>query len=151
MKKLLLLSLLAVSTLLACKDQRPQSEIDEEKITDYLKANNITAERHASGIYYVIHTPGTGDHPVANSLVKVKYKGYFLDGTVFDETTGSNTFEASLGGGVISGWTIAVPLLKPGGKGTFYIPSGWAYGNYPPSGIPRNAILVFDIELISFR
>ncbi|MFN7118749.1 MAG: FKBP-type peptidyl-prolyl cis-trans isomerase [Saprospiraceae bacterium] len=150
MRSLFLLGLLAILTFLACDDQRPQSEIDDELIRNYLRDNNITAERHSSGIYYVIQTPGTGSSPVANSLVKVKYKGYFLDGTVFDQTDGNNTLDISLQQ-TISGWQIAVPLLKSGGKGTFYIPSGWGYGRFPPAGIPANAVLIFDIELISFR
>lgn len=150
MKQFLLLALLAIVSFLACDDQRPQADIDDEIIRNYLKEKNITAERHSSGIYYVIQTPGTGDNPVANSVVKVKYKGYFLDGTIFDETTGNQTVDESLQG-FIPGWQIAVPLLKAGGKGTFYIPSGWAYGRFPPAGIPENAILIFDIELISFR
>ncbi len=150
MKQLLLLTLLVSLFFVGCKDQRPQSEIDDELIRNYLQESNITAERHASGIYYVIHTPGTGSNPVANSVIKVKYKGYLLDGTVFDETTGNQTVDESLQA-FISGWQIAVPLLKPGGKGTFYIPSGWGYGRFPPAGIPENAVLVFDIELISFR
>lgn len=151
MKKFLLFSLLAIFTLLACDDQRPQADIDEDKIKDYLKANNITAQREDySRIYYVIHTPGTGNNPTPSSFVKVKYKGYLLDGTVFDQTTGDETIDISLQN-TISGWQIAVPLLKPGGKGTFYIPSGWAYGRYGSGAIPGNEVLIFDIELISFR
>lgn len=151
MKKLLLFLLPVVLTMLACKDARPQADIDEDKIKDYLKAHNITAQRDDySRIYYVIQTPGSGNNPNATSYVKVKYKGYFLDGTVFDQTDGDETYESLLQN-FISGWQIAVPLLKPGGKGTFYIPSVWAYGRYGNGSIPPNEVLVFDIELISFR
>lgn len=151
MKRFLLLPLLAILTMLACDDQRPQAEIDEEKISNYLKEKSITAQRDEySGIHYVIHTPGTGTNPNATSYVKVKYKGTFMDGTVFDETKGTETLDISLQQ-TISGWQIAVPLLKSGGRGTFYIPSGWGYGRYGREGIPENEILIFDIELISFR
>lgn len=151
MKKFLLFPALIILTFLACDDQRPQADIDEDKIKDYLKANNITAQRDEfSRIYYVIQTPGTGTNPTANSYVKVKYKGYFLDGTVFDQTEGNETLDISLQN-TIPGWQIAVPLLKPGGKGTFYFPSGWAYGRFGSGAIPGNEVLIFDIELISFR
>lgn len=151
MKKFFLLSIVTILTLLACDDQRPQSEIDDEKIRDYLKANNLTAEKDVYGIYSIINPPGTGNNPTASSVVKVKYKGYFLDGTLFDESPGDETRQFSLGGGVIPGWQIAVPLLKPGGKGKFFIPSGYAYGRYGSGTIPGNSVLIFDIELISFR
>ncbi len=151
MKKLLLFLLPVVLTMFACKDARPQSDIDEEKIKDYLKANHINAQRDDySRIYYVIQDPGSGNNPNTNSYVKIKYKGYLLDGTVFDQTDGDETYESPLRG-FISGWQIAVPLLKPGGKGTFYIPSGLAYGRYGNGSIPPNEVLAFDIELISFR
>jgi FKBP-type peptidyl-prolyl cis-trans isomerase len=157
MKKLLLFPLLAILTLLACDQQRPQSEIDEEKITNHLKASNITnVIRHSSGIYYIITQEGTGSNPNTTSFVKIKYKGYLLDGTVFDQTDGNETLDISLQS-TISGWQIAVPLLKSGGKGTFYLPSGWGYGSRDQLDrdgkvvIPGNSILIFDIELISFR
>lgn len=53
--------------------------------------------------------------------------------------------------GVIAGWTEGVPGMKVGGKRRLLIPSDMAYGSRPPygSGIPANADLVFDIELVS--
>ena len=53
--------------------------------------------------------------------------------------------------GVIAGWTEGVPGMKVGGKRRLLIPAAMAYGSTPPygSGIPADAALVFDIELIS--
>jgi FKBP-type peptidyl-prolyl cis-trans isomerase len=52
---------------------------------------------------------------------------------------------------VIKGWTDGVPGMKVGGKRRLVIPAEQAYGATPPfgSGIPANAPLVFDIELVS--
>ncbi|NJN77920.1 MAG: hypothetical protein HC803_05960 [Saprospiraceae bacterium] len=53
---------------------------------------------------------------------------------------------------VIRGWQIAIPMLQKGGKGTFYIPSGLAYGSRGAGGvIPPNAVLIFDVELLDFK
>jgi FKBP-type peptidyl-prolyl cis-trans isomerase FkpA len=43
--------------------------------------------------------------------------------------------------------------MQPGGKRTILIPAALAYGANPPggSGIPANADLIFDIELISIQ
>lgn len=51
---------------------------------------------------------------------------------------------------VIKGWTNGVPGMKTGGKRRLLIPADQAYGANPPygSGIPANADLVFDIELV---
>ena len=53
--------------------------------------------------------------------------------------------------GVIAGWTEGVPGMKVGGTRRLVIPAAKAYGGTPPygSGIPANADLVFDIELVS--
>lgn len=52
---------------------------------------------------------------------------------------------------VIKGWTDGVPGMKVGGTRRLIIPSAQAYGSTPPpgSGIPADAALVFDIDLIS--
>ena len=42
--------------------------------------------KSATGLYYVIDDEGTGAQPVFTSNVTVAYKGYFINGTVFDES-----------------------------------------------------------------
>ena len=130
-----------------------QQMIDQGIITEYLADNGLATDaiEHESGIHYILDDPGSGDeHPNDDSVVEVKYKGYFTDGTVFDQTSGDNSIVFALNG-VIEGWRICVPLLKIGGSGTFLLPSHLAYGNNPPPGIPRNAVLIFDIELVDFN
>lgn len=139
-----------ILTMGACKkDDQDQALIDKQKIEEYLTQNSISAQEHESGMYYVITAEGSGDSPTLNNTVEVKYKGYFLDNSVFDETTGNETITFPLTK-FIPGWQIAVPLLKRGGKGTFFLPSALCYGSNPPPGIPSNAVLIFDIELIDF-
>ncbi|MEM9991573.1 MAG: FKBP-type peptidyl-prolyl cis-trans isomerase [Bacteroidota bacterium] len=126
-----------------------QLDIDLSIIQNHLDSNNISATfEETRDFYYQITATGSGTSPVLDNIVTVKYKGYFLDGTVFDETTGDETARFALSG-VIQGWQRAVPLLKPGGKGTFYLPSGLCYGFIGNNNIGANTILVFDIELIS--
>ena len=130
------------------KDERLQSEIDEELID--LTEHQITAERHSSGLYYVIEEPGSGNSPNVNSEVQVRYKGYFLDGTVFDQTSGDNTAIFFLYN-VIDGWQIGIPLLKKGGKAKLFVPSGLGYGYYGRGDVPGNTVLIFDVELVNFQ
>jgi FKBP-type peptidyl-prolyl cis-trans isomerase FkpA len=133
----------------ACKkDDDNQALIDKELIEQYLLDNNISAQEHESGMYYIITTEGFGASPTLNDDVEVSYRGYFLDDTVFDQTAAGQTVEFPLAN-LIKGWQIGLPLLKEGGRGTFFLPSELGYGDRPPSGFPANAVLIFDIDLVN--
>lgn len=143
-------ALLPLLLLTACGDDgRPQSQIDRDLIREYLADNNLDAIEHPSGVFYNITQEGNGEFPNARSKVVVTYKGYFLDGEVFDETAPGDRLEIELTR-LIPGWQIAIPLLSKGGAGTFYIPSRLGYGISGSGDIPPNTVLVFDIELIDF-
>jgi FKBP-type peptidyl-prolyl cis-trans isomerase FkpA len=133
---------------LACSnndaDFEPQTE---EDIIKYIDENDLNANRTNSGLYYVIDNSGSGARPTSSSNVTVAYKGYFLDGTVFDE---SDADGISFGlNQVISGWTEGIPLFKEGGEGLLLVPSSLGYGDRGRSSVPGGAVLVFDIKLIS--
>ncbi len=144
MRYLILLLVISTLSTLSCKD-----ESDMEKIEGYLADNNLTATSTPSGLYYIITKEGTGGHPNLSSSVTVKYKGYRLNGEVFDETTGNNTATFPLTN-LILGWQEGIPLLKKGGKGTFFCPSDLAYGSQRVCDIPANSVLIFEIELVDF-
>ena len=122
---------------------------DVKEIEEYLDAHSLTAQVTATGLYYIIEEEGTGGHPSASSNVTVRYKGYLLDGTVFDETSGSATATFTLGN-LIPGWKEGIPLLQKGGKGKFFLPSKLAYGRGGSGSIPPNTPIAFDIELVNF-
>jgi FKBP-type peptidyl-prolyl cis-trans isomerase len=127
-----------------------ESTVDEDKaIQDYLTANDLTAEKTAEGLYYIITKEGTGDRANITSTVTVHYRGYLLDGSVFDSSydrAEKSTFPLA---NVIEGWQLGIPKLKEGGSGKLLIPSKLAYGErgQPNSSIGANEPLVFDIEL----
>ncbi|MFD1293511.1 FKBP-type peptidyl-prolyl cis-trans isomerase [Lutibacter holmesii] len=122
----------------------PQSEDD---IIAYLDTNDIEAERTDSGLYYNIETPGEGDPITINSTVTVIYKGYFTNGVEFDNSNDVGVqFNLS---NVIPGFAEGIALFKEGGKGTIFLPPNLAYGSEGTTGIPRSAVLIFDIEVES--
>ena len=130
----------------------PASEV--QVIQQYLTANGLTAIHDPSGIFYSISVPGTGDsYPALNTQVSVKYRGTFLDGKVFDESTDPITYPL---GGFIVGWQKGVAKLKKGGKMKLYVPPTLGYGNVDRKDdqgniiIPANSTLIFDIELVNF-
>ncbi|MBK7407037.1 MAG: FKBP-type peptidyl-prolyl cis-trans isomerase [Saprospirales bacterium] len=149
MKKFLLLLFPIMLLLGACtKDPLKQLEKDTDKIQNYLDDNGLTAESTASGLHYIIEVEGTGGHPSLSDEVTVFYKGYDLKGEVFDET-GADPVSFPLAN-VIQGWREGIPLFQKGGRGILLIPSALAYGSYPPPGIKKNAVLIFQVELVDF-
>ncbi|SNR85316.1 FKBP-type peptidyl-prolyl cis-trans isomerase [Hymenobacter mucosus] len=128
---------------------------DEEILQAYIKANNLTAQRQASGLYVVITQPGTGATPTAGQQVSVLYTGTTLDGKVFDSTASRDNkpFSFAIGRGqVIAGWDQGIALLNKGAKATLLIPSGLAYGSRGAgSDIAPNTVLRFDVELTDIK
>jgi len=153
MKKIAVAVLVIVSVFYSCAKKEmgctpvsPESE--ESQIKAYATANNIQATRHTSGMYYQIIDSGAGATPVNNSTVTATYTGKLLNGTTFDSGTGSFPLYR-----VIEGWQIGIPLIKKGGKIKLIIPSSYAYGcnGSPQGGIPSNAVLYFDINLVDVK
>src|ERR1700761_4175712 len=92
MKRYLLITCFFIAALSGCKKDTPfdpvkQAATDDAAIQAYIKANNITATKDPSGVYYQIITPGDGAYPNVNSTITVNYTGKLLNGTVFDTET----------------------------------------------------------------
>ncbi|WP_430425701.1 FKBP-type peptidyl-prolyl cis-trans isomerase [Maribacter litoralis] len=122
------------------------TETNEAEINAYLEDNSLESQKTASGLHYIIENQGDGAAPTATSNVTVAYKGYFLNGTVFDESEEGITIGLDQ---VISGWTEGIQLFNEGGNGMLLIPAHLGYGSFDYNGIPGGSVLVFDIELLS--
>ena len=147
---------------LGCSTDNVLPDADQLKkdvaiIDKYLAKNGIDAVKDPSGLRLVIQDLGAGLKPDSTAHLTVKYEGRLLNGTVFDKSkltsTGSPEPFATPLYKLIRGWRIAFTYVGKGGKGTLYIPSTLAYGHAGAAGspgVPGNANLIFDIELIGF-
>lgn len=137
------------------EEEMKQNETDAKIIEDYLKKNNLKAEKTASGLYYIVEKQGDGPKAEAGKKVKVNYTGKLLDGKIFDSSLnpGREPFEFDLGTGqVIRGWDEGIALFNVGGKGTLFIPSAMGYGSRGAgANIPPNSVLIFDIEVLGVQ
>jgi FKBP-type peptidyl-prolyl cis-trans isomerase FklB len=105
-----------------------------------------------SGLQYKILKEGSGAKPTATQTVKCNYRGTLIDGKEFDSSYKRGEPTEFPVGQVIKGWTEALQLMPVGSKWQLYIPSNLAYGeNGGGSMIGPNAVLIFDIELISIK
>ncbi|MDH5397189.1 MAG: FKBP-type peptidyl-prolyl cis-trans isomerase [Cyclobacteriaceae bacterium] len=115
-------------------------------IDQYLADSGLVAQSHDLGLRYMITKPGTGVDVDYCSKVYVEYKGMLLDGTVFDATPSGKVAEFFIFE-LIYGWRIGIPLIKPGGEITLFVPSPYAYGTSGSGSIPPDSILIFQVKL----
>jgi FKBP-type peptidyl-prolyl cis-trans isomerase len=106
------------------------------------------ATRTTSGIVIREIKAGTGPTPTAQDTVKVHYHGTLRDGSVFDSSVQRGqpaTFPLNQ---VIPCWTEGVQHIHVGGKTQLVCPANLAYGAQGRPGIPGNAALTFEVELL---
>jgi FKBP-type peptidyl-prolyl cis-trans isomerase len=134
----------------AQKDRPDEAAAGRKFLAENMKKPGVVAL--PSGLQYRVVHAGTGKKPAVTDTVVCHYRGTFLDGTEFDSSHERNqpaTFPVK---GVIKGWTEALQLMPVGSTWELVIPPDLAYGpSGSPPGIPPNATLVFEIELIAIK
>ena len=96
---------------------------------------------------------GTGAEAQAGQNITVNYTGWLYSntaaenkGNVFDSGRLTNYPLNNL----IAGWRQGIPGMRVGGVRRLVIPPELAYGSSSPGpGIPPNATLLFEVELLS--
>lgn len=109
-----------------------------------------------SGVKIAIVGDGTGEGAVIGDTITVNYAGMLADGSIFDSNVDPKfnhvePFTFVLGeGSVIPGWDVGLVGMKVGERRILEINPEYAYGanGYPPV-IPPNAVLTFQVELVS--
>lgn len=124
-----------------------QTGKDAKLIEAYVANSGKKFTKTSTGLYASISNPGVGEGPKMGESWEVNYIGTFLDGKEFDKGAGVAMPPV---GQLVPGFNEALMLLKKGGKGTFVIPSALGYGAQGAAPrIPANAILVFELEVLS--
>ncbi len=115
--------------------------------------DTITTE---SGLKYIVveRNPDTSVAKAeSGKSVRVHYSGFLLDGRLFDSSKKRNEpISFTLGKGmVIKGWDEGISLMRVGDKLRLIIPPQLGYGESGRGGIPPNATMIFDVELVSVQ
>lgn len=148
--------------------------LTEEKVIDTILNNetslfslvdveNVRQNSIDYKLYYYIDKSGIGISPTINDSVHVRYKGFLLDSTQFDEnlsyTSSKSWFHLP---GTITGFRYGASKFKSGmrviypdesfgyeaaGSGIFFMPSGLAYANIGSGRVPENAPIYYFFEL----
>jgi FKBP-type peptidyl-prolyl cis-trans isomerase FklB len=107
-----------------------------------------------SGLQYKVLSsgPGKGPHPTPLDVVKIHYRGSFIDGRVFDSSYQRGQPVSFPLNRVITGWSEAVQKMKVGDKWQVVIPSYLAYAEMGyGQEIGPNSTLIFEIELLGIN
>ena len=129
------------STTIEASTEKPTVEIPEGEKPTELVSEDLTV--------------GDGPAAEAGDKVSVQYVGVLYgNGKEFDSNWGSGQpFEVELGAGqVIQGWDQGLEGMQVGGVRRLIIPPDLAYGEAgSPPAIPKNATLVFQVELVGLE
>lgn len=130
---------------------RENLKIAREKDLALIREQWPDAQTTETGLMFVVLKRGAGKSPEWVSSVTVHYTGRLLDGKVFDSSVQRGKPAVFKIGQVIKGWNEALLSMKKGEKRTLIIPPELGYGERGyPDIIPRNAFLIFDVELLDF-
>ncbi|MCI1189297.1 FKBP-type peptidyl-prolyl cis-trans isomerase [Hymenobacter sp. DH14] len=150
-------------------------QIDDDTIQSYLRRNNLLtkATKTNSGLYVVNLVDGAGAAVKTGNQVRMKYVGRFLSngahpastgypasygdprypqGAIFDNSADNRTVCGcavfTAGTGLTAGFGEGLLLSRVGDRKLLLVPSRLAYGPNGTTGIPTDAALMFDIEIL---
>lgn len=112
-----------------------------------------SSQSTSTGLRYIVLKQGTGDLPKPGDRVSALYAGRLFNGREFDRMSDPKApfvFRIDRGD-VIASWDEAFSQMRKGEKRLLIVPAELAYGTRgSPPRIPRNAGLIFEVELLDF-
>ncbi|NCC12775.1 MAG: FKBP-type peptidyl-prolyl cis-trans isomerase [Spirochaetia bacterium] len=132
------------------------SEVAASNLTDaeaFLEANkaNDGVITTASGLQYQVLTPADGAKPTLSDTVEVNYQLQMIDGSVIESSYDMGQTAHFPVNGLIEGFTEALLTMNTGSVIRTWIHPSLGYGEMGTETILPNALLVFDIELVSIE
>ena len=134
-----------VQELMVSNAQESEKFLEENKKKKGIKTTE-------SGLQYRVVKKGGGTSPKPDDMVKVAYRGTFVNGEEFDSSYKKGEPVLVKADSVIKGWTEALPMMKVGSRWQLYVPPNLAYGRVGlGQRIPPNKVLIFDMELLAIE
>jgi FKBP-type peptidyl-prolyl cis-trans isomerase FklB len=124
------------------------------KAAETFVADNVKKEGVVtlpSGLQYKVLKKGSGNTPAPDDNVVCNYRGTLLDGTEIDSSYKRKEPSTLPVKGVIAGLTEALELMPVGSKWQVFVPPTLAYGDKIVAGFGPNAMLIFELELLSIK
>jgi len=124
--------------------------IESATFAPALGVDLATSSKAPSGLYYRDLVTGTGAVVAKGQMLSMRYTGWLPDGTRFDGNEPDGALPFVLGAaGIIDGWNLGILGMRVGGRRQLIIPSALGYGASGNGPVPPNAIMVFNVEVLS--
>ncbi|MBR5602880.1 MAG: FKBP-type peptidyl-prolyl cis-trans isomerase [Bacteroidales bacterium] len=122
------------------------------EITKYLNDNKLNVSTNTSGLVFISMEDGDGGYPKPGDRVAFHYKGYYLNGEMFDSSYDkSYPLVVQLGEGMlIKGMEEALLSMNKGSKSKIIVPFYLAYNDMDNAPVPPYSNLIFELEIIDF-
>jgi FKBP-type peptidyl-prolyl cis-trans isomerase len=105
----------------------------------------------SSGVQYRVISAGKGKHkPTDSSTVVCRYQGKFIDGTVFEKADGKKLSTLKVAG-LVPGLQEAVKNMTTGSKWEIVVPPKLGYGDKGHRDVAPNAVLIYEMEIVSIK
>lgn len=103
-----------------------------------------------SGVQYKILKSGKGKKPTEGGKIVCRYQGKLIDGSTFDKSNGKAPLTLNVAG-LVTGLKEAVKLMTTGSKWEIVIPPNLAYGDKGYRRVGPNAVVIYDMEIVSIK
>ena len=130
---------------------KTEAELRREKWFGPEIASKPGIEWRSSGLGIEVLVPGEGLAPQRTDKVRLHYRVRLVNGKEADSSYARNKPLEATVQHLITGWAAALPSLRPGGKGVFYIPPLLGYGGVQAGDIPPNSALICEVELLEVK
>jgi len=126
---------------------------ENEMIDDFIKRYNWNMNISASGLRYKIYKKNSNIKPKLDNIVTLSYTTRLLNGNIIYSSDENGLKVFTIGKAEAEkGLEEGVKLMCLGEKAKFIIPSYLAFGLIgDQSKIPRNATLIYDVELLKIE
>ena len=145
-----------LDSVIRVSENPPVGETWRKHLNYKIKSENLTGDivTKRDYVYVKVLQEGKADGitPLSTDTVYTAYKGYLMNGTLFDSSIKRGqpaTFGVNQ---VIPGWVEALQLMSEGAEWQLYIPSELAYGSQGAGPvIGPHSTLIFDVKLIKIE
>jgi FKBP-type peptidyl-prolyl cis-trans isomerase len=101
-----------------------------------------------SGLQYKVIKAGVGVKPTDKDVVKCRYRGTLIDGTMFEQSDAAKPASIQVEP-LVPGLKEAIKLMPVGSKWEVYIPAELGFGSAgKPPKVGPDAVIIYELELL---